>query len=119
MVRVQPDLLPVVRAQSLLLVPDAGRHRHAPEGVDQRGMPQGGHLGADNAEVATLRHAARVHDLGRVAVPTRIWHKQERLSADDWEQVRLHAYHSERVLSRSPFLSALTPVATFHHERLD
>ena len=75
--------------------------------------------GADTAEVATLRRAALVHDLGRGAVPTRIWHKQARLSADDWEQVRLHAYHSERVLSRSPFLAALTPVATFHHERLD
>ena len=31
----------------------------------------------------------------------------------------LHAYHSERVLCRSPFLAALTPVATSHHERLD
>jgi DNA-binding CsgD family transcriptional regulator len=31
----------------------------------------------------------------------------------------LHAYHSERVLSRSPFLSALAPVAAAHHERTD
>jgi DNA-binding CsgD family transcriptional regulator len=36
-----------------------------------------------------------------------------------WERVRLHAYHSERVLARSPFLAALAPVASFHHERLD
>ena len=33
--------------------------------------------------------------------------------------MRLHPYHSERVLSRSPFLAALAPVATAHHERLD
>ena len=32
---------------------------------------------------------------------------------------RLHAYHTERVLSRSPFLARLAPIATFHHERLD
>jgi HD-GYP domain-containing protein (c-di-GMP phosphodiesterase class II) len=33
--------------------------------------------------------------------------------------VRLHPCHTERVLSRSPFLSALAPVAGAHHERLD
>ena len=41
------------------------------------------------------------------------------LSADEWERVRLHAYHSERVLARSEFLAALAPVAGAHHERLD
>jgi HD-GYP domain-containing protein (c-di-GMP phosphodiesterase class II) len=41
------------------------------------------------------------------------------LTPDDWERVRLHAYHSERVLARSPFLSTLAPVASSHHERLD
>ncbi len=73
-------------------------------------------LGAD---AAAIRRAALVHDLGRVAVPAGIWLKAGPLSADEWEQVRLHAYHSERVLSRSPFLSALAPAATAHHERLD
>ena len=33
--------------------------------------------------------------------------------------MRLHPYHTERVLSRSPFLSALASVAGAHHERLD
>jgi HD-GYP domain-containing protein (c-di-GMP phosphodiesterase class II) len=41
------------------------------------------------------------------------------LTPDDWERVRLHAYHSERVLARSSFLSTLAPVASSHHERLD
>src|ERR687891_85645 len=69
-------------------------------------------------EVA-LRRAAMVHDLGRVAIGARTWQKPGPLTADEWEQVRLHPYHSERVLSRSPFLSALVPVARAHHERLD
>jgi HD-GYP domain-containing protein (c-di-GMP phosphodiesterase class II) len=66
-----------------------------------------------------LRRAAFVHDLGRVAIPLRIWHKPGPLAPDEWERVRLHAYHSERVLARSPFLSALASVASAHHERLD
>jgi HD-GYP domain-containing protein (c-di-GMP phosphodiesterase class II) len=48
-----------------------------------------------------------------------VWQKPGPLSADEWEEVRLHPYLTERVLSRSPFLSALAPVACAHHERLD
>ena len=51
--------------------------------------------------------------------PPRIWQKPGPLTADEWEQVRLHPYHTERVLSRSPFFSALCPIADAHHERLD
>ena len=71
------------------------------------------------ADLVKIRRAALVHDLGRVGVPVRIWQKAAPLTPDEWERVRLHAYHSERVLTRSPFLAALAPVATFHHERLD
>jgi HD-GYP domain-containing protein (c-di-GMP phosphodiesterase class II) len=73
----------------------------------------------DTAELVRVRRGGMVHDLGRVAVPVRVWQKAAPLSPDDWERVRLHAYHCERVLARSPFLAALAPVASFHHERLD
>ncbi|MGH2792521.1 MAG: HD domain-containing phosphohydrolase [Actinomycetota bacterium] len=75
--------------------------------------------GFEPADLVRIRRGALVHDVGRVAVPVRIWHKAGPLTSDEWERVRLHAYHSERVLSRSPFLAALAPVATTHHERLD
>jgi len=73
----------------------------------------------DTVGVTAIRRAGLVHDLGRVAVHPRIWQKPGPLTADEWEQVRLHPYHTERVLSRSPFLSALAPIAGAHHERLD
>jgi HD-GYP domain-containing protein (c-di-GMP phosphodiesterase class II) len=73
----------------------------------------------DEAGVVALRRAALVHDLGRVAVHPRIWQRPGPLTADEWEQVRLHPYRTERVLSRSRFLSALAPIAGAHHERLD
>jgi HD-GYP domain-containing protein (c-di-GMP phosphodiesterase class II) len=73
----------------------------------------------ETADLVRLRRGALVHDLGRVAVPVRIWQKAAPLTPDDWERVRLHAYHSERVLARSQFLAAVAPVASFHHERLD
>ncbi len=76
-------------------------------------------VGIDAAGVTAIRRSGFVHDLGRVAVHARIWQKPGPLSADEWEQVRLHPYHTERVLSRSPFLLALCPIAAAHHERLD
>ena len=75
--------------------------------------------GLAEAERTTLRRAALVHDLGRIAVAVAIWQKPSPLSPDEWERVRLHAYHSERILCRSPFLAALAPTASAHHERLD
>ena len=75
--------------------------------------------GFDEGDVAAVRRAGSVHDLGRVAIPVSTWHRPGPLSADEWEHVRLHAYHSERVLVRSPSLAPLAPVAGAHHERLD
>jgi HD-GYP domain-containing protein (c-di-GMP phosphodiesterase class II) len=75
--------------------------------------------GIDEAGATAIRRAGLLHDLGRVAVHARTWQKPGPLTADEWEQVRLHPYHTERVLSRSPFLSALSPIAGAHHERLD
>lgn len=88
-------------------------------GVAELAASAGQRCGMGGTDLVTLRRAALVHDLGRVAVPVRIWDQCAPLTADDWERVRLHAYHSERILVRSPFLAALAPVASFHHERLD
>jgi HD-GYP domain-containing protein (c-di-GMP phosphodiesterase class II) len=75
--------------------------------------------GIDGEGAAAIVRAGLVHDLGRVAVHARIWQKPGPLTRDEWEQVRLHPYHTERVLCRSRFLSALAPAAAAHHERLD
>jgi HD-GYP domain-containing protein (c-di-GMP phosphodiesterase class II) len=72
-----------------------------------------------DAEVTTVRRAGLVHDIGRVAIPAHIWQKPGRLTPDEWERVRLHAYYTDRVLHRSRFLAALAPIAVSHHERLD
>ena len=88
-------------------------------GVAELAMAAARRCHVEPADVLSIRRAALVHDVGRVAVPVRIWQKPAPLTADEWERVRLHAYHSERVLCRSPFLATLAPVATCHHERLD
>lgn len=60
-----------------------------------------------------------LHDVGRVAIPGEVWDKPGQLSTDEWEQVRLHPYHSERILAGSAELARLAPLVGRHHERLD
>jgi HD-GYP domain-containing protein (c-di-GMP phosphodiesterase class II) len=71
------------------------------------------------AEVADLRRAALVHDLGRIGVPTTIWDKPAPLTDAERERVRLHPYYTDRVLSRAPALARIGSIAAAHHERLD
>jgi DNA-binding CsgD family transcriptional regulator len=53
------------------------------------------------------------------SVPTGILDKKGKLTAAEWERVRLHAYHTERVLARSALLADAARIASLHHERLD
>src|SRR5262249_49917758 len=66
-----------------------------------------------------VHRAGLVHDLGRVAVPTGVWERPGPLRPEEWELVRLHPYHSGRILSRSPALAPLAALASRHHERVD
>jgi HD-GYP domain-containing protein (c-di-GMP phosphodiesterase class II)/DNA-binding CsgD family transcriptional regulator len=70
-------------------------------------------------EPAATGRAALLHDLGRVVVSNRVWEKPSTLTATEWEQVRLHPYHTQRILSRSTALEPLARPAGMHHERQD
>ncbi len=70
-------------------------------------------------DVRQLWRAALVHDIGRVTVPVRVWAKAGPLTRDEREQVRLHAYHSERVLDVADGLRPLARLAGSHGERCD
>ena len=73
-------------------------------------------LGGD---VLAVRVAGHLHDLGRVGVSSRIWDKPGPLTQSERDQVRLHAYHSERIVTRVPALAEVARLVGQHHERCD
>jgi HD-GYP domain-containing protein (c-di-GMP phosphodiesterase class II) len=93
-------------------------HGHA-AGVAELAAGAAARLQLPAEDVARVRRAGYLHDLGRTAVPNGIWEKPAPLTASEWERVRLQAYHSERILSGSPALAPLARLAGMHHERLD
>jgi HD-GYP domain-containing protein (c-di-GMP phosphodiesterase class II) len=76
-------------------------------------------LRLDAQSVARLEVSALLADLGRVAISNAIWEKPGPLTAAEWEQARMHSYHSERILATSDALAPAARVAGMHHERLD
>lgn len=70
-------------------------------------------------EVRRVRLAALLHDLGSVSVSNRVWERAGPLGAAGWEQVRLHAYWTERILQRTPATATLASIAGATQERLD
>ena len=99
-----------------LKTPFTSGHSRAVAGLAEAA---GRSCGLEDRDVGMLRRAALVHDLGDVTVPTAVWIKPGALSAGDWERVRLHAYYTERILSRSAGLGPIGCLAGLHHERLD
>lgn len=94
-------------------------HRGHSTAVARLAAEAGERLRLSELEVVALRRAGYIHDLGRVSVPTGIWEKRGPLSAADWERVRLHPYHTERILARSTALAPIALLAAMHHERQD
>lgn len=79
----------------------------------------GRRCGLPEIDVRQLRRAGLLHDIGRVGVSAAIWGKEGTLSEREWEQVRLHAYYTERVLARPAPLERIGALASLHHERMD
>lgn len=79
----------------------------------------GGKLGFAAGELRELRRAAMLHDVGKLAISSRILEKPGKLDDQEWHEMRSHADHTRDILSRIGPLREMAMVAASHHERLD
>ncbi len=75
--------------------------------------------GLSASDVVILRRAALVHDVGMHGIPATILEKPGPLTSIESERLRMHAYYTERTLSRPPTLAKIGAVASLVSERLD
>ena len=76
-------------------------------------------IGFASVELRGLRRAAMLHDVGKLAISSRILEKPGKLDDHEWQEMRSHAEHTRDILSRIGPLREMAMVAASHHERLD
>jgi diguanylate cyclase (GGDEF)-like protein len=96
--------------------PDLGDHL---SGVAELADAVAKRLGLDEQECARVRHAAELHDIGKVAIPDSIVMKPGPLDDEEWAFVRRHTIIGERILGAAPSLAPVGELVRSSHERYD
>ncbi|HEX4566786.1 MAG TPA: HD domain-containing phosphohydrolase [Vicinamibacterales bacterium] len=78
-------------------------------------------LGLPDSQVALLRRAAELHDVGKIGVPDSILMKMGKLTDEEFAIVKTHTTIGARILSggKFPLLRLAEEIAFTHHERWD
>jgi putative nucleotidyltransferase with HDIG domain len=70
-------------------------------------------------QIEAVRTAATIHDLGKIAVPAEILSKPGKLSAVEFELIKIHAKVGYDILRNIDFPWPIAQIVLQHHERLD
>ncbi|WP_272472690.1 HD domain-containing phosphohydrolase [Baekduia alba] len=76
-------------------------------------------LGLSASEVEQVRHAADLHDVGKVAIPDAILDKPGPLDDEEWVFMRRHTVIGERIVAAAPALREVATLVRASHERHD
>jgi putative nucleotidyltransferase with HDIG domain len=76
-------------------------------------------MGIDPKAVDMFKKVTLLHDIGKLGVSDKILHKPDRLTEDEWEDIKIHPVSGERILK--PILNDPDMLAVIrnHHERQD
>ena len=76
-------------------------------------------MGLDEDSINTLKKAAILHDIGKIATPDSILLKPGKLSSLDYELIKIHARAGYEMLSKIHMYKDLAKIILHHHERHD
>jgi hypothetical protein len=90
------------------------------ERVARNALVLGRELDLSTTELSVLYWAARLHDLGKIAVPEYILLKSGRLTEEEFSEIRRHpSYGADLLASVSTSFRPIADVVRAHHERWD
>ncbi len=70
-------------------------------------------------EHQSLEIAALLHDVGFIAIPDSVLHKQNPLSLTEWQIIQKHPIIGEQILVTHPKLRRIAQIVRCHHESYD
>ncbi len=109
----------MVRSLALALEARDGYTGEHADAVERLALRVAGRLGLDRAQIADLRSAALLHDIGKIGVPDRVLHKPGRLDADEWALMHEHPAVGERILRPLPGFDSVATAVRHAHESWD
>ncbi|NMM33795.1 MAG: HD-GYP domain-containing protein [Phycicoccus sp.] len=78
-----------------------------------------GSLGLSQQETETLRFAGMLHDIGKLAIPTRALRRAGEISDDDLVRIATHPERGVEMVRDIDFLEGSIEAIRHHHERMD
>ena len=97
---------------------DFETHGHS-ERVVTFSLRLGHELGLGKEAMRDLELGALLHDIGKIGVPDAVLRKPAKLTAEEWEKMRLHPLHGQKILRNIKFLEGAARVVCQHHEQWD
>ncbi len=76
-------------------------------------------FGLPEDSVESIELAARLHDIGKLAIPDAILHKPGPLTQAEWELMHSHTEIGARIIGAAPSLADVAALVRAHHERYD
>jgi response regulator RpfG family c-di-GMP phosphodiesterase len=67
--------------------------------------------------VRDINHFAQMHDVGKIHVERKILQKPGKLTAKEFEDVKMHTVYGVKILGDSPRLAMASDIAISHHEK--
>ena len=92
---------------------------HHSKNVMEMAGKLGKRLEMDEASLAELAFAARLHDVGKVGVPDAILLKAGALNEDEWEIMKQYPLRGAEMLERVPGLGNVAQIVLCEHEHWD
>jgi diguanylate cyclase (GGDEF)-like protein/putative nucleotidyltransferase with HDIG domain len=97
---------------------DHTTHDHL-QRVQTYAVEAGKDLGLSEMELNSLRAAAVLHDIGKLAVPEHIISKPGKLTPEEFEKMKIHPVVGAEILEQVKFPYAVVPIVRAHHEKWD
>ncbi|MDH5637702.1 MAG: response regulator [Nitrospinota bacterium] len=64
-----------------------------------------------------IGYSSIMHDVGKIAIPDHILKKTGKLSDEEFDIMKTHTIHGERILRERPFFTVARKIARSHHEK--
>jgi putative nucleotidyltransferase with HDIG domain len=77
----------------------------------------GKHMGLPESDLKILEIGGLFHDIGKIGVPDSILLKEDKLSDDEYNEIKNHPSIGKHILSNATIFQEIIPIVYHHHEK--